>query len=140
MGHFPERVAVLGGHNWPVFLGFHGGKGAATVLGISFAMLPMLTAVAVVPSAVVILMSRNVVLGGAVGFVLLNALTILTRQPGSLIALCLLLSGIIVATYLAGSWSRYVEAIRTRQNQALGRHVVGRMMRSKSGHPLEAPI
>ena len=71
--------------------------------------------VAVVPSAVLILMSRNVVLGGAVGFVLLNALTILTRQPGSLIALCLLLSAIIVATHLAGSWSRYVEAIRTRQ-------------------------
>ena len=98
-----------------MFLGFRGGKGAATVLGISFAMLPMLTAVAVVPAAVVILMSRNVVLGGAVGFLLLNALTILTRQPGNLIALCLLLSAIIVATHLAGSWSRYVEAIRTRQ-------------------------
>ena len=66
--------------------------------------------VAVVPSAVLILMSRNVVLGGAVGFVLLNALTILTWQPGSLIALCLLLSAIIVATHLAGSWYHYVEA------------------------------
>ena len=112
---FLSAVAVLAGHNWPVFLGFRGGKGAATVLGISFAMLPMITAVATVPAAVVILMSRNVVLGGSVGFLLLNALTIGTRQPGNLIALCLLLSAIIVATHLAGSWSHYVEAIRTRQ-------------------------
>ena len=112
---FLSAVAVLAGHNWPVFLGFRGGKGAATVLGISFAMLPMMTAVATVPAAVVILMSRNDVLGGAVGFLLLNALTIGTRQPGNLIALCLLLSAIIVATHLAGSWSQYVEAIRTRQ-------------------------
>ena len=112
---FLSAVAVLAGHNWPVFLGFRGGKGAATVLGISFAMLPMITAVATVPAAVVIVMSRNVVLGGAVGFVLLNALTIGTRQPGNLIALCLLLSAIIVATHLAGSWAHYVEAIRTRQ-------------------------
>ena len=71
--------------------------------------------VAVVASAVLILMFRNVVLGGAVSFVLLNALTILTWQPGSLIALCLLFSAIIVATHLAGSWSHYVEAILTRQ-------------------------
>ena len=112
---FLSAVAVLAGHNWPVFLGFRGGKGAATVLGISFAMLPLITAVATVPAAVVIVMSRNVVLGGAVGFLLLNALTIGTRQPGNLIALCLLLSAIIVATHLAGSWSHYVEAIRTRQ-------------------------
>lgn len=112
---FLSAVAVLAGHNWPVFLGFRGGKGAATVLGISFAMLPMMTAIAAAPAALVIVMSRNVVLGGAVGFVLLNALTIGTQQPGRLIALCLLLSAIIVATHLAGSWSRYVEAIRTRQ-------------------------
>lgn len=112
---FLSAVAVLAGHNWPVFLSFRGGKGAATVLGISFAMLPIMTAVATVPAAVVIVMSRNVVLGGAVGFVLLNALTIGTRQPGNLIALCLLLSAIIVATHLAASWSHYVEAIRTRQ-------------------------
>jgi glycerol-3-phosphate acyltransferase PlsY len=112
---FLSAVAVLAGHNWPVFLGFRGGKGAATVLGISFAMLPMMTAVATAPAAIVIVMSRNVVLGGAVGFLLLNALTIGTRQPGSLIALCLLLSAIIVATHLAGSWSHYMEAIRTRQ-------------------------
>jgi len=46
---FLSAVAVLAGHNWPVFLGFRGGKGAATVLGISFAMLPMVTAVATVP-------------------------------------------------------------------------------------------
>jgi len=27
-------LAVVIGHNWPVFLGFHGGRGAATTLGI----------------------------------------------------------------------------------------------------------
>ena len=38
-------IGVVAGHNWPVFLGFRGGKGAATVLGVSLAILPLLTLV-----------------------------------------------------------------------------------------------
>ena len=36
-------VAVLAGHNWPVHLGFRGGRGAATAVGVLLAALPALT-------------------------------------------------------------------------------------------------
>ena len=37
-------LAVVG-HNWPVFLGFRGGRGAATGMGVFFAFFPLLTAI-----------------------------------------------------------------------------------------------
>ena len=105
-------IGVTAGHNWPVFLGFRGGKGAATILGVSFALLPWLTLVSLAPAALVALISRNVVLGTAVGFVLLNSLTIATGQDLSQILLCMLLSAIVTATYLGRSWRESVTALR----------------------------
>ncbi|MCH7705534.1 MAG: glycerol-3-phosphate acyltransferase [Chloroflexi bacterium] len=112
---FLTSVAVLAGHNWSPFLGFRGGKGVATVFGISFAMMPLITAAAAVPVALVIIVTRNVVLGGGLGFLLLNALTVATSQPGSVVALCLFLSVVVTATHLIGSRRRYMDAIRNRE-------------------------
>jgi len=112
---FFTAIAVVAGHNWSAFLGLRGGKGVATVLGISMAMLPLITSLAAIPTILVILFTRNVVVGATVGFLLLNALTIATSQPAPLIALCLTLSALIAGTHLAGSWSQYLEAYRTRQ-------------------------
>ena len=33
--------AAVCGHNWPVFHGFRGGRGASTVMGAVFALLPL---------------------------------------------------------------------------------------------------
>ena len=114
-----SAIAGVAGHNWAGCLGFQGGKGVSTVLGVSLAMIPGITVIAAIPAVLVIALTRNVVVGGALGFLLLNALTIATGQPGSLIALCLFLSVIIVATYLAGTWRQYLEAMRTRQWQRM---------------------
>ena len=108
-------IAVVAGHNWPLFLGFRGGKGVATVLGVSLAMLPLITVIATLPAAAIIVVTRNAVLGVALGLILLNALTVATAQPGSLIVLCLLLSVLITATYLAGTWRQYLEAMRDKR-------------------------
>ena len=35
-------VAAMAGHNWPVFQGLRGGRGAATAIGVLLAMLPVL--------------------------------------------------------------------------------------------------
>jgi len=35
-------AAAVAGHNWPVFLGLRGGRGAATAMGVFLAMLPAL--------------------------------------------------------------------------------------------------
>lgn len=35
-------IAVIVGHNWPVFLGFNGGRGLLTTLGVAFILAPWL--------------------------------------------------------------------------------------------------
>ena len=40
---FITTPLVVAGHNWPVFLNFRGGKGAAAIFGISLVIVPWLT-------------------------------------------------------------------------------------------------
>lgn len=41
-------IAVIVGHNWPVFLGFNGGRGLLTTLGVAFTLAPWLALILVV--------------------------------------------------------------------------------------------
>ena len=105
-------VGVLAGHNWPLFLGFRGGKGAATALGVSLVVQPWLTLATLVPALVLGLLSRNVVLAAAFGFLLLNTLVVATGQGWVQILLCLVLTLVVVATYFGRSWRETVASIR----------------------------
>ena len=106
-------IGVVAGHNWPVFLGFRGGKGAATVLGVSLAVQPWLTLIAIAPTVTLASLTRNLVLAAAVGFVILNVLTVVTGQGLSQILLCLALTFVVTATYLARSWRQTVAAAKS---------------------------
>ena len=114
LGALYAGIGVVAGHNWPIFLGFRGGKGAATVLGVSLAMQPWLTLIALAPAILVAALLRNVVLGAAIGFVLLNVLTVVTGQGWEAILLCLLLTLVVTATYLGRSWRESLTAVRQR--------------------------
>ena len=105
-------VGVVTGHNWPMFLGFRGGKGVATVLGVSLVVQPWLTVVALVPALLLGLMARNLVLAAALGFVLLNTLVIATGQGSTQVLLCLVLTAVVVATYFGRSWRETVASVR----------------------------
>ncbi len=58
-------LAVVAGHNWPIFLEFRGGRGAATTFGVLITQLPypmlILLGVALIPFAI----TRNVTFAGA---------------------------------------------------------------------------
>ncbi len=110
-----SAVSVVIGHNWPVFLRLRGGKGAATILGISLAILPELTLISLGPTLLVILLTRNVVTGVGVGFILLNTLTVVTGQEAGQVALCLFLSVLVVSTYGIAIRAQIITAIRTRR-------------------------
>ena len=97
---YPAAILVVVGHNWPVFLGFHGGKGAASILGIALALAPILTLISVAPVALIILLAHNVVIGVAAGFILFNTLAVVTHQGTGLITLCLALTFMVIGTYL----------------------------------------
>ena len=96
-------AGVLAGHNWPLFLGFRGGKGAATALGVSLAVLPLFTILALAFATSLLALTRNVVLGAASGFVLVNILTVVTGQGWMQILICLFLTLVVTATYLGRS-------------------------------------
>ncbi|NQW24157.1 MAG: glycerol-3-phosphate acyltransferase [SAR202 cluster bacterium] len=122
---FITTPLVVAGHNWPMFLGFRGGKGAAAILGISLAIVPWLTVITVAPSIVVMLLLRNVVLGAAFGFAVLNALLWVTGQDAKMTALCLLLTALVTGTYLISVRRHIVSSIKTRQWRALFMELAG---------------
>ena len=55
--------AAVVGHNWPVFLGFRGGSGAATVMGVLIPLVPIQFAIGFGIAAIVIIITSNVRLG-----------------------------------------------------------------------------
>ena len=70
-------IAVVCGHNWPVFLKFRGGKGIATSVGVVMTVSPLLGLIALAIGVTVIVLTKYVSLGsitGSVTFVLLNAI------------------------------------------------------------------
>lgn len=46
-------VAVIAGHIWPIFLGFRGGKGAATFMGVCLACNPWIVVLAWIPGLLI---------------------------------------------------------------------------------------
>ena len=122
---FITTPLVVAGHNWPVFLGFRGGKGAAAIFGISLVIVPWLTVVTAGPSILLMLLLRNVVLGAAFGFILLNTLLWVTGQSAQQVGLCLLLTAIVTGTYLINVREHIISSIKARQWRKLFLQLAG---------------
>ncbi len=78
-------VAAILGHNWSVFLKFHGGKGVSTFYGALLALAPIVAVITGIGTLIIIALSRYVSLGsilGAIGTVAVLLLMVsLGRQP-----------------------------------------------------------
>lgn len=112
---FATTLLVVVGHNWPVFLKFRGGKGAAAILGISLALVPVLTLIALGPVVLIVLLIRNVVIAAAFGFILLNTLLLVTDQEIEQVAICIFLTLVVTVTYLVGIWGHITVSIKSRR-------------------------
>ena len=97
---FAAAPLVLMGHNWPVFLQFRGGQGAAVLLGVSLGLFPVVTAACIIPIALVMIIFRNVVLGAAIGYVLVCVGLIVVGTEWRMVLLSILLTVLAGATYL----------------------------------------
>ncbi len=62
-------AAAVAGHNWPVFIGFRGGRGESTTIGVLLTVItqPMLIVGGV--ATVVLFITRNVILASAFLFI-----------------------------------------------------------------------
>ena len=91
-------VAAIAGHNWPITLGFRGGRGVATMIGV---LLPVLTApmAAVLPAVTTVLwFSRNYALGALTFLGMLPPIARILGVPFYLSAYALLVSYMVLAT------------------------------------------
>lgn len=114
MGVYASAFLVTLGHNFSPFTGFRGGKGAASVLGISAFMLWHITAITFAVGLVVYLTTRQAVVSMTAVFIVLNALTIVTGQSTGQIVLCILLSMLVAGTHLLRERKRVSSAVRDR--------------------------
>ena len=84
---------VVCGHNWPVFLGFRGGKGVATSLGAMIAMNPVLALSCFAIFLVIVAITKYVSLGAIVGISMSTIMMIFAKNnKGIIITLFLTLS------------------------------------------------
>ncbi len=68
---FGAGFAAVLGHNWPVFLKFRGGRGAATTIGVLFALVPLEFAISLALILTIIVVTSNVRLAVVVGLAVL---------------------------------------------------------------------
>lgn len=89
---FVVGLAAVVGHSWPVFLGFKGGWGAATAIGVFLVLTPVESAICFAIGVIVILFTSNFRLAIGVGLVLLPLIIWLFGGEISLIIYPLVLS------------------------------------------------
>ncbi len=98
-GLFTGALAATIGHNWSPYLRFDGGKGVAIVFGISLALMPLLAWFAAPFVFVTYYFTRSWVWAFGAGILALNGIIIATGAPAVDIALCVVLSVIVVGTH-----------------------------------------
>jgi len=65
---FTGAAAVIG-HNWPVFLGFRGGRGESTSIGVLLTVLTQSMLIVAGPAALALIIKKNVILASAILFI-----------------------------------------------------------------------
>ncbi len=88
---FVAGFAAVVGHNWPVFLRFKGGKGAATTIGVLLVLVPYEAAISIAIILTIVVITSNVRLGVIVGLALLPFAIWQFNGSGMLIAYSLAL-------------------------------------------------
>ncbi|MEN6566499.1 MAG: glycerol-3-phosphate 1-O-acyltransferase PlsY [Veillonellales bacterium] len=67
-------IAAIAGHNWSIFLGFKGGRGVATGLGIIAVLVPKITVIVFIVWAIIVFLTRYVSLASIVAAALVPLL------------------------------------------------------------------
>jgi glycerol-3-phosphate acyltransferase PlsY len=104
---FAGAASVIG-HNWPVFLGFRGGRGESTSIGVLVAVVTQPMFIVGGPALLTLILRKNVMLASAILFIPLPLVGWWLGIPGLLIVYSMALPGLVGLTHL----------LRTRQKEA----------------------
>lgn len=99
---FVVGFAAVAGHNWPIFLGFKGGRGAATTMGVLLVLVPGEFAISFAIIVIVIVITSNFRLGITIGLSLLPLIVWQFGESGMLITYSLLLPIFCSVKFLIG--------------------------------------
>lgn len=98
-------AAAVIGHSWPVFIGFKGGRGVSTTIGVLLAVITQPMLILAGPSLLALIIKRNVTLACAILFAPLSLVCWAVGTPGVLIAYSVAMSCLVGLTHF----------LRTRQ-------------------------
>ena len=92
-------LAAVAGHQFSPFLGFHGGKGVASALGVFLAMEPMACAAALGVFLLVVVLSDTISLGSLSAACSIPLFLLLTGGPAERILVSLAVAGLILLAH-----------------------------------------
>lgn len=93
-------AAAVIGHNWPVFIGFRGGRGESTTIGVLLFLIPKPMLILSAPAILVLLVKRSVILASAVLFAPLSLVSWWMGAPMPLILYSIALPCLVGFTHL----------------------------------------
>jgi len=92
-------VAVVAGHNWPLFLHFKGGRGEAATIGVFYALMPLPTLIMTIPTVLMLLIFKNVIITTAAIFISLLLLCWWLDVSGLLVVYAIGLAVLVALTH-----------------------------------------
>lgn len=85
-------LAVVIGHNWPIFLKFKGGKGIATSLGVILTISPLSSLILIIIGVLIIYITRYVSLGSITSAIILPFIFYMLHKSGYYLVFALVLT------------------------------------------------
>lgn len=74
-------LLAIAGHNWSIFLGFHGGRGVATAAGVAFALIPKVVILALLIWMLIVYFTGYVSLASIIATVSVPFIALLLHTP-----------------------------------------------------------
>jgi glycerol-3-phosphate acyltransferase PlsY len=115
-GDWLAGLAAVWGHNYPFFLGFKGGKGVATGLGVLYGIHPFLGWMTTVIWGATVLISRYSSLGAIVAFGVLPLIALFFLPASLMLLFPLVLTGLILIRHTAN-----IQRLRSGTEPKIGR-------------------
>ncbi|HCV26806.1 MAG TPA: glycerol-3-phosphate acyltransferase [Dehalococcoidia bacterium] len=117
---YAGALSTMLGHNFSVFIGFYGGKGAAVMSGISLVIVPYLALLSIPALLLGYVIFRSAFWGMMMTFISINILTVLTGQPVEQIVLCVVLTLLVGMTHFLRTYRTLWPAIKTLDFHRIG--------------------